>query len=130
MRRFRPVGTPRVLLAPPPVSLYHREASGFSPLHHDLLGHAPMASLSTSWSDIKATTILAVRKGNRVVSGMAAAFPLDFQGRVLGVLLLPWLHHVHNSHSSLFSPSLLLSRFLLCSLLSLLSLLTPPGGGG
>lgn len=77
MRRFRPIGAPRVLQGPPPVSLYHREASAFSPLHHDLLGHAPMASLSTSWSDIKATTILAVRKGNRVVSVTTPPVPLE-----------------------------------------------------
>jgi hypothetical protein len=38
------------------------------PLHNHLLGHAPVASSMAGWGGMHATTILAVRKGGRVVS--------------------------------------------------------------
>jgi len=66
-------GTSSALVSPIiPTSFYHgRDLSSypsFSPLHGNLFGHAPVASVSSGWGDMHATTILSVRKGGRVVS--------------------------------------------------------------
>ena len=68
------VRAPSLLLSSQPSlqCAHYSYSGGGSPLHSNLFGHAPVAS-AAGWGGMHATTILAVRKGDRVVR----ALPLD-----------------------------------------------------